>query len=107
MARCKCSFTANPYCTLSAIPVGEPKVLPLYCLQKSTNHYTAEGILYRRCDLCLHFNRPLLTKHYIRHVSPGKELRSHSKIAYTFLAGCQNTKVLPGGTRANHAMVFV
>ena len=26
---------------------------------------------------------------------------------FEFLAGCQNTKVLPGGMRANHVMVFV
>ena len=32
---------------------------------------------------CLHSNRPLLTKHCIHHVPPGKKTRSHGKIAYT------------------------
>ena len=53
-------------------------------------------IMYRRCDLCLHSNRPLLTKHCIRHVSPGKKTRSHGKIAYTFqLAAAETQRFCP------------
>ena len=45
-------------------------------------------------------------KHRIRHVSPGKKTSSHGKIAYTFWLAAK-TKILAGGLRANHVMVFV
>ena len=60
---------------------------------------------FRRCDLCLHSNRPLLTKHCLRHVSPAKR-RVVMVRGIHFLAGCQNTQVLSGGMHANNVMVF-
>ena len=56
----------------------------VYKVSKQQTNRNNLAFLYRRCDLCLHSNSPLLTKHCIRHVSPGKKKRTHGKIAYTF-----------------------
>ena len=60
-------------------------------------HQCVLGTVYRRCDLCLHSNRPLLKKHciHVRHVSPGKKTRSHGKIAYTFQLAAKTRRFCP------------
>ena len=49
----------------------------------------------RQCDLCLHPNCPLLTKHCIRHVSLGKKTCCHGKIAYTFQLAAKPQRFYP------------
>ena len=50
---------------------------------------------HRQCDLCLHSNRPPLTKHCMCHVTPGKKTHSHGKIAYTFELAAKTQRFCP------------